>query len=99
MSRTFHDVHDGADVTLFNDEAAALVVDWVHAVDDLTNLSQFQILHKIVAHNGRFDQLSRSNFLGGRKNKFLIKYIHYLFIFFSSFSSINFTAVNKKKFI
>ena len=60
MSRTFHDVHDGADVTLFNDEAAALVVDWVHAVDDLTDLSQFQILHEIVAHNGRFDQLPRS---------------------------------------
>lgn len=59
MSRTFHDVHDGADVTLLNDEAATRVVNWVHAVDNLTDLSQFQILHEIIAQYRGFDQISR----------------------------------------
>jgi hypothetical protein len=31
-------------------------------------LSQFQILHEIVAHNGRFDQLSRSAWKEKHKN-------------------------------
>ena len=47
MSRTFHDVHDGADVILLIDEAAARVIHWVYTeVYDLADVNYFQILHE-----------------------------------------------------
>ncbi len=55
---TFHDVHNGSNVTLFDDKASLRIVNWVHTVDDFADLGQFQILHEVIAHDGSLYQFS-----------------------------------------
>ena len=58
---TGSDVNDGSDVALLTDDVTTWYIDGVHAVDDLADLAQFQILHEIVVQNGRLDQLTWPN--------------------------------------
>lgn len=53
---TFHDVDDGADVALLDDERPPDVLDGVHAVHDLLDLTRLQVLHEVVVHDGALDQ-------------------------------------------
>ncbi len=57
---TFHDVDDGPDVALLDDEGAPGVLHWVHAVDDLLDLALLQVLHEVVVHDRGLDQLARA---------------------------------------
>ena len=68
-SLTFHDVYDGADIALFDDEAPAGVLHGVHAVDDLLDLSTLQVLHKVVVHDGTLDQVAGSEKMKSQEKK------------------------------
>lgn len=57
-SLTFHDINDTANISFFDDQTASCILYWIHTVDNLTNLSDFQVFHKIVVKNGIFYQLS-----------------------------------------
>ena len=58
--QTFHDVEDASILALLDDGRAERVVLGVHAVDDLVDLRQLQVLHEAVVQDGRLDQFPRS---------------------------------------
>ena len=54
---TFHDVDEGPDVSLLDDDGAGLVLHGVHAVHDLADLAHVQVLHEVVVQDGLSYQL------------------------------------------
>ena len=56
LQLTLHDVDDGADVALLDDEGAADVLHGVHAVHDLLDLGRLEVLHEIVVHDHALDE-------------------------------------------
>lgn len=57
---TLENVDYAPDVALLDYETAGLVVFRVHAVDDLSDLGQLQVLHEVVVQDRVLDQLARS---------------------------------------
>lgn len=66
IALTFHDVDDAAHILLLNYKTTGRVLHWIHAIHNLSDLSHFQILHKVIVQNGRFDELPRSK--GGKQS-------------------------------
>ena len=58
-SGTFDDKDVISDVTFFDDDAAFAVVDRMHRIDNVLDLSVVEILHEIVAQNRLCQQLLR----------------------------------------
>lgn len=54
---TFHDVHQGAHVTLLDDAAVLPILHGIHAVHDLLDLRQLQVLHEVVVQDGLLDEI------------------------------------------
>lgn len=54
---TFHDVDQGAHVTLLDDAAVLAVLHRIHAVHDLLDLWLLQVLHKVIVLNGLLDEI------------------------------------------
>lgn len=54
---TFHDVDQGADVTLLDDAAVLAVLHRIHAVHDLLDLRLLQVLHEVIVLDGLLDEV------------------------------------------
>lgn len=54
---TFHDVDQGAHVTLLDDAAVLAVLHWIHAVHDLLDLRLLQVLHEVIVLDGLLDEI------------------------------------------
>ena len=59
-SPTLDDVDVCPDVAFLDNDASAGVVDGMHGVDDLSYLSQVQVLHEVIAKDCLRQQLLRS---------------------------------------
>lgn len=59
MWRTFHDVDQRAHISLFDDTALFFILYRIHAVHDLLDLRQLQILHEVIVKNCLFDEFFR----------------------------------------
>ena len=54
---TFHDVDQGSHIALLNDAAVFSILHRVHAVHDLLDLRQLQVLHEVIVQDGFLDQI------------------------------------------
>lgn len=54
---TFHDVDQGAHVTLLDDAAVLAVLHRIHAVHDLLDLRLLQVLHEVIVLDGLLDEI------------------------------------------
>ena len=56
---TFHDVDQRAHIALLNDTAVRSILHRVHAVHDLLDLRQLQVLHEVIVQDGLLYQVLR----------------------------------------
>lgn len=54
---TFHDVDQRAHIAFLDDAAVFSILHRVHAVHDLLDLGQLQVLHEVIVQNGLLDQI------------------------------------------
>lgn len=54
---TFHDVDQRAHVALLDDAAVFAILHRIHAVHDLLDLRQLQVLHEVIVQDGLLDQI------------------------------------------
>lgn len=56
---TFHHIDQRAHITFLNDAGVFAVLHRVHAVHDLMDLGQFEVLHEIIVQDGLSDHVLR----------------------------------------
>lgn len=54
---TFHDVDQRAHVAFLDDAAVFSILHRIHAVHDLLDLRQLQVLHEVIVQDGLLDQI------------------------------------------
>lgn len=54
---TFHDIDQRAHVAFLDDAAVFSILHRIHAVHDLLDLWQFQVLHEVIVQDGLLDQI------------------------------------------
>lgn len=45
---TFHNINNATDIPFLNDKTFSGILDWIHAINDLSNLGHIQIFHEII---------------------------------------------------
>lgn len=64
---TFHYKDQRADVAFFDDAGIIPIIYGVHAVHDLLDLRQLQVLHEVIVQDGLFYELLRPERQGERR--------------------------------
>jgi len=58
LQLTFHDINDASDISLLDDQILGWILNRIHAVNDLADLRQIQILHEIIIQYGSLDKFT-----------------------------------------
>lgn len=76
---TFHDIDQRAHVAFLDDAAVFSVLHRIHAVHDLLDLRQLQVLHEVIVQDGLLDQIlgpagqvERKSLLYGRRSELIL---------------------------